>query len=68
MIETCANNDNHATMYVTRNISPGYNDDGEQNTETASSAADAHFASKNTLLERNTSLLKSLTHLAAQNT
>ena len=28
--------------------------------------ADAHFASKNTLLKRNTLLLKSLTHLAAQ--
>ena len=30
--------------------------------------ADAHFASKNTLLKRNTLLLKSLTHLAAQHT
>ena len=30
--------------------------------------ADAHFASKNTLLKRNTLLLKSLTHLTAKNT
>ena len=30
--------------------------------------AEAHFASKNTLLKRNTLLLKSLTHLAAQHT
>ena len=30
--------------------------------------ADAHFASKNTLIKRNTLLLKSLTHFAAKNT
>ena len=36
--------------------------------DTGCNKADAHFASKNTLLKRNTLLLKSLTHFASKST